>query len=255
MAQTAAVILAAGKSTRMNSDLPKVLHPVCGRSMLGHVIDACRAVGVDRLVVVVGHRKDLVIDAFSNESGITWVEQTEQLGTGHAVLACEAALGDFEGQTLVIAGDMPLLRSETLRELLEANASTSDSVTLATSIFDDPTSYGRIVRDESGNLVGIVEHADCTDEQRAIREVNISYYCFDNRKLFSSMHDVTPNNTKGEYYITDAVRILIGKGERAAALPIVDPEDAFGVNSQADLAMVNETMHRRNQNQLGATPS
>lgn len=247
MSEAAAIILAAGKSTRMKSDLPKVLHEVCGRPMLAGVLDACEQAGVTRTVVVVGHGRDAVIAAFADREGITWVEQPEQKGTGHAALVCEPALSGYQGPTLVIAGDMPLIRSCTVEKLLEQHSATGDGVTLATSIFDDPAGYGRIARDDRGRLSEIVEEVDCTLEQRRIKEVNISYYCFDTRCMFEALHQVTPDNAKGEYYITDAVRILLRNGHGAGAVPAVDPCDAMGINSRADLARVNAVMQDRIQ--------
>jgi len=241
----AAIILAAGRSTRMKSDLPKVLHEVGGVPMLRHVVEACKAAGVERLMVVVGHGKEAVMGAFAGDAQITWVEQKEQKGTGHAVLACEPELGRFQGRTLVIAGDMPLIRPETLTALLKENESTGDGVTLATSMFDDPSGYGRITRDAAGRLTGIVEQADSTPEQRKIKEVNVSYYCFDNQRMFEALHQVSCDNAKGEYYITDAVRILLSAGQGAGATASVDQVDATGVNSPEDLAMVNAFMAKR----------
>ncbi len=247
MRDAAAIILAAGKSTRMKSDLPKVLHEVCGRPMLASVIDACTEAEVTKLVVVVGHGKQLVMDAFSHNDRISWVEQSEQKGTGHAALMCKSALADFAGPTLVIAGDMPLIRGETVSTLLDQHGENGRSVTLATSIFDDPSGYGRIVRDDAGKLLRIVEEVDCSESERSIREVNISYYCFDTPKMFNALEKLTPNNKKGEYYITDAVRILIDAGYGADAIPAVPPADAMGINSRADLARVNALMQSRIQ--------
>ena len=249
MAETAAIILAAGKSTRMNSALPKVLHEVCGQPMLSYVIGACRGAGVDRIVVVVGYGKEQVLAAYDEGDALTWVTQSDQRGTGHAALMCEDALAGFSGAVLVIAGDMPLIRSETVEKLLSEHARTGDGVTLATSIFDDPTGYGRIVRDDAGRLSDIVEHADCTDAQREIKEVNISYYCFNAGRMFETLHRITPDNAKGEYYITDAVRILLEDGHGARAIAAVDPSDAMGINSRADLARVNSIMQRRIQDE------
>ena len=146
----------------MKSDLPKVLHEVCGRPMLACVLDACEQAGVDQKVVVVGHGKGVVIKALADREGITWVEQPEQKGTGHAALVCEPVLAHHRGPTLVIAGDMPLIRPSTIETLLQQHAKTGDGVTLATSIFPDPAGYGRIMRDEGGQLSGIVEQVDCT---------------------------------------------------------------------------------------------
>lgn len=248
MAKRTAIILAAGKSTRMQSNLPKVLHHVGGVPMLAHVIDACKAVGVEKLIIVVGHGKERVIETFPNDDAITWVEQKEQKGTGHAVIVCEDAMQGVDGAVLVIAGDMPLIRPDALGKILDEIESSGRGVTLATSIFENATGYGRIVRDDEGQLAGIVEHADCTPTQRHIKEVNISYYSFHASRMFETLHKITPDNAKGEYYITDAVRIMLEEGHGAAALPIVDPADAYGVNSRADLAFVNGIMQERIQN-------
>lgn len=246
----AAVILAAGKSTRMVTDLPKVLHEVCGRPMLAYVVDACHEAGIDRVVVVVGYRKNDVIAAFSDEKGLQFVEQSEQKGTGHAVQICRDALADFEGNVVVIAGDMPLLRTETLSLLTETHDREHSAVTLATAILDDPGGYGRIVRDAYGNLQGIVEHADCTPDQLRITEINPSYYCFDKRLLFEALDNVQPNNVKGEYYLTDALHILIHRGYRAVAVTAVAAQDAMGVNSRQHLAEVGKIMQARIQDRF-----
>ncbi len=246
----AAVILAAGKSTRMVTDLPKVLHEVCGRPMLAYVVDACRGAGIDRIVVVVGYRKDDVIAAFAGEPGLQFVEQTEQKGTGHAVQICREALADFEGNVIVIAGDMPLVRTETLTLLRETHDREHSAVTLATAILEDPTGYGRIVRDAYGNLQGIIEHADCTPEQLRIKEVNPSYYCFDKKLLFEALDSIQPNNVKGEYYLTSVLHILIHRGYRAVAVTAVAAEDAMGVNSRQQLAEVGKIMQARIQDRF-----
>ena len=174
----------------MKSDLPKVLHEICGRSMLGYVINACRLAGVDKLVVVVGHGKDQVRERFESERDVTWVKQGEQRGTGHAVNCCRASFKKFSGSVLVVAGDMPLVRRVTLASLIQARQQSGDAVTLATTVLDDPTGYGRIVRDGEGRLEAIVEHRDCTEEQREIREVNPSYYCFEAKRLFEALKKV-----------------------------------------------------------------
>jgi bifunctional UDP-N-acetylglucosamine pyrophosphorylase/glucosamine-1-phosphate N-acetyltransferase len=251
--ESAAIILAAGKSTRMKSALPKVLHEVCGRPMLAYVLDACRDAGVDHLHVVVGHEKERVMQAFADDrrtSGdpkVTWTVQEEQNGTGHAVMCCREQMTEFAGSVLVIAGDMPLVRRETLASLLESRAETGDAVTLATTILEDPTGYGRIIRDDEGRLEAIVEERDCTAKQREIREVNPSYYCFDRARLFDALDRITPNNAKGEYYLTDAVHILRDANAGVSAIASVAAEDAVGVNSRLDLAMVSRVMEDRIQ--------
>lgn len=247
---TAAVVMAAGKSTRMVTEMPKVLHEICGRPMLAYVIDACRAAGISRIICVVGYRKEEVISAFGHEPDITFVEQKEQKGTGHAVMVCRDALADFEGDVVIIAGDMPLVRHETLSLLTSSHKSQNSAVTLATGLLENPTSYGRIVRDSYGNLEGIVEEGDCTPEQKKIKEVNPSYYCFNKKLLFDALEQVRPNNVKGELYLTDALHILIRAGHRAVAITAVAAEDAMGINSRLDLAEVGRVMQNRIQRNL-----
>lgn len=249
---TAAVVLAAGKSTRMVTDLPKVLHEVCGRPMLAYVVDALRAAGINRIICVVGYRKEEVISTFQGDPDITFVEQTEQKGTGHAVMVCREALSDFDGDLVIIAGDMPLLRHETLELLVQTHKGQNSAVTLATAVLEDPAGYGRIARDSYGNLEGIVEEADCTPEQKKITEVNPSYYCFNKKLLFEALQKVTPDNVKGELYLTDALQILVKDGHRAVAITAVAAEDAMGINSRLDLAEVGRVMQNRIQRNLMA---
>jgi len=247
LSETAAIILAAGKSTRMNSERPKVLHEICGRPMLGFVLSACRLAGVDKIVVVVGHGKREVMAAFSDDSDLVWVEQTEQRGTGHAVLCAHESLKEFDGSVLVIAGDMPLIRRPALSDLLQVRAASDDAVTLATTMIADPKGYGRIVRDEDGQLEAIVEQRDCTEAEQAIREVNPSYYCFDGKKLFETLGCVPVNANSGELYITDVVRVMRENGLPVSATVSINAEDATGVNSRLDLAKVGRLMQDRIQ--------
>jgi len=246
----AGIILAAGQSTRMITDLPKVLHEVCGRPMLDYVIDACRSAGIEDLYVVVGYGRDEVIKRYNDVPNITWVDQAEQKGTGHAVMCCREFLGDFEGDCVVVCGDGPLLRPHTLKELIERHNQAHSYATLATAVLRDPTGYGRILRDAYGNLVGIVEHADCTAEQRKITEINPSYYCFDCQTLFWAIEQVRPDNVKKEYYLTDALKIIIQSGKSAIAITAVDPEEILSINSRRDLAEVSKVMQARIQEDL-----
>jgi bifunctional UDP-N-acetylglucosamine pyrophosphorylase/glucosamine-1-phosphate N-acetyltransferase len=247
---TVGIILAAGKGTRMNTDLPKVLHEVCGRPMLAFVVDACREVGIDKLLIIVGYKKECVIDNFKDVPNITWVEQTEQKGTGHAVMCCQQYLKDFDGNCVILCGDGPLIRSETLKELLEKHEQEHSAATLATAILDDPSGYGRIARDNYGNLQGIVEHSDCTAEQLRIREVNPSYYCFDWKTLDWALGQITPQNVKKEYYLTDALSVIIKSGKKAIAITAVPPEDVLSINSRRQLADVSKVMQDRIQEKL-----
>jgi len=231
----------------MKSPLAKVMHEVCGRPMLAAVVDACRDAAVARIVIVVGYDKQSVIDGFAGQPDLTFVEQVEQKGTGHAVQMAEPALANWGGDVVVIAGDMPLVRGETLRELLVARQHENAAAAIATTVLSDPSGYGRILRDERGEFRGIIEDRDCTDAQRRICEVNPSYYCFQRPLLFDALREIRPNNAKNEYYITDALAILLKKGQRIIAKTQVPAEDATGINSRADLAEVSRLMQRRIQ--------
>ncbi len=250
MAERVAIILAAGISTRMNTQIAKVLHEVCGRPMLAYVLDACREVGIKKIYVVVGFSAEEVKARFSGDNDIIWVEQEKQLGTAHAVLCCKEHLKDFQGETLVLCGDGPLIRAQTLKTLIEKHESGQSAATLATAVLDDPTGYGRIIRDAYGNIQGIVEDSDCTPEQLATTEVNPSYYLFNNKILFEALEEVKPDNVKEEYYLTDAVSGIIATGHKVVAVTAVRPEEAMGVNSREQLSAASKIMQRRIQRRL-----
>jgi bifunctional UDP-N-acetylglucosamine pyrophosphorylase/glucosamine-1-phosphate N-acetyltransferase len=226
----AAIILAAGQGKRMHSDLPKVVHEVAGRAMVWWVVQACREAGAKPIVLVVGHGAAIVRDLFKNERDIVFVTQEPQLGTGHAV---EQARTVFEGgaapidrtDVLVLAGDGPLIRAETLRTMVDLHRSGSAAATLATSVIPDPTGYGRIVRDEAGRFQGIVEHKDASPRERAIGEINPSYYCFQAARLFELLKLVDNRNASGEYYITDVLGHMLAQGQRVEVIDAVPPED------------------------------
>ncbi len=246
----AAILLAAGRSTRMKTELPKVMHEVCGLPMLSHVLGACRAAGISDFHVVVGFGKQAIIDAFSTEPGIHFVEQREQKGTAHAVSMAADAFKSFSGDVVVLAADMPLLRAETISTLVNSHRAAAAAASMATTFLDNPAGYGRIVRNAAGDFERIVEHRDCTPEQLAINEVNPSYYCFDAASLFRALPRVKPNNAKGEYYITDVLEILRADGRLVRAATTVPAADATGINSRVDLADVNRLMQQRIQNAL-----
>ena len=249
MSKTAAIILAAGRSTRMITDLPKVMHEVCGRPMLAWVIDACRAVGVDRILVVVGYNKDVVINAFPDQPDLAFVHQVEQKGTGNAVAVCRDQLDGCE-TVLVLCGDGPLVRPNTLQMLLDKHNQEHSAGTLATAILKDPAGYGRIVRDSYGNLQGIIEESDCTELQKLIHEINPSYYCFQRTSILHALEKLQPNNVKGEYYLTDAIKILIESGRRVVAVTAVEPDEVLSINSRQQLALVSQVMEQRIQDRL-----
>ena len=245
--QRVAIILAAGISKRMNTRIPKVLHEVCGRPMLAYVVDAVRSVGVDKMFIVIGYGADSVEQRFVGEDDIVWVTQPEQKGTAHAVMCCKEHLEDFKGQTLVLCGDGPLIRAETLKVLIEKHQNEHAAATLATAVIEDPVGYGRIIRDSYGNIEGIVEHSSCSPEQLKIQEVNPSYYLFDNKVLFEFVEQVKPDNVKGEFYVTDALAMIIESGHKVVAVTAVRPEEAVSVNSREQLSEAGKIMQRRIQ--------
>jgi len=214
------------------------------------VLDACREVGINKIYVVVGFSSEQVRECFSDYDDIVWVEQDKQMGTGHAVLCCREHLKDFQGETLVLCGDGPLIRTQILKSLIESHEAGQSAATLATAILEDPAGYGRIVRDRYKNIQGIVEDSDCTPEQLTIKEINPSYYLFDNQVLFEALENVKPNNVKEEYYLTDAVSGIIATGHKVTAVTAVRPEEAMGVNSRAQLSEASKIMQHRIQQKL-----
>lgn len=245
MSDKVAIILAAGVSSRMKTNTPKVLHEVCGRPMLSYVLDACRGADIGKIYVVIGFGGEQVKEKFADADDIVWVRQDEQKGTAHAVLCCRKHLNGFDGETLVLCGDGPLIRTETLRTIIEKHESENAAATLATAILDDPSGYGRICRGADDNIEAIVEHNDCTNEQLKIKEVNPSYYMFNNRILFEAAAKIRPDNAKKEYYLTDAISIIIAAGHKVVAIAALRPEEAMSANTEAQLKEINEVMRRR----------
>lgn len=238
-----AIVLAAGKGTRMKSDLPKVLLPVCGRPMIHFVLDALQSAGFADTVVVVGHRADLVTEELSvRNEPITSVEQREQLGTGHAVMQCLEQLRGRTGPVVVVAGDSPLLQPTSLKKLLAEFRSLRPALMLGTLIKEDPTGLGRILRDAAGDFIGIVEHRDASEQQRQIREVNMSTYLFGAADLIDALGRLGNQNSQGEYYLTDAAALLHASGRPVVALPVLEPCEALSINDPAELALVDQTM-------------
>jgi bifunctional UDP-N-acetylglucosamine pyrophosphorylase/glucosamine-1-phosphate N-acetyltransferase/UDP-N-acetylglucosamine pyrophosphorylase len=237
-----AIVLAAGKGTRMKSDLPKVLVPVAGRPMLRYVVDALRAAGVSRLVVVVGYRADLVRRELAGEPDIEFADQTEQLGTGHAVMMCRPQLAAHRGPVVIVAGDSPLLQASSVGALLDEFADRRPACLIGTVRRDDPTGYGRIVRDAAGNFTSIVEEKDASPDERAIREVNVSTYVFDAQELLAALDSLRADNSQREYYITDCPAIMMSAGKQVAALNVLKPIEALSINSPEELDQVEQVM-------------
>ena len=254
LTSTAAVVLAAGKGSRMGSDLPKVLHEVGGRAMIHHVLDAARAAGVDRFVVVVGHRADRVRAELAGEPGVAFVEQTEQLGTGHAAAMAAPLFADApeDADLLVLCGDMPLTRPETLAALLAEHRRSGAAATLGTAVLPDPDGYGRIVRDAAGRFERIVEQKDADAETLALREVNPSLYAFRARSLFAELQMLSSDNAQGEYYLTDVPGQLKARGRRVALMADLAPEEVIGINTKQHLAEVDAIFRSRATPPTGA---
>lgn len=237
-----AIVLAAGKGTRMKSELPKVLVPVAGRPMVRYVIDALRAAGVERIVVVVGYRADLVRAELASLSGIEFADQTEQLGTGHAVMMCRQQLASHDGPVVVVAGDSPMLQADSVATLLAEATSRQSACLLGTVRRDNPTGYGRIIRNAAGDFTGIIEEKDATPEQRAIQEINVSTYVFNAKDLLAALDQLRADNSQREYYITDCPAILLAAGKQVAALNALKPREALSINSPEELSQVEAVM-------------
>jgi bifunctional UDP-N-acetylglucosamine pyrophosphorylase/glucosamine-1-phosphate N-acetyltransferase len=242
-----AIILAAGKSTRMKSKCPKVLHEVCGKPMLDFVLQACYGAGCQRVMVVVGHGKEEVKAAFAHDRRIDWVEQTEQLGTGHAAQQCVPLLKkhNHTGDVFILAGDGPLIRGEVLQTLHRAHRDDRAAASMATAILDDPFGYGRVIRDAQGEFIEIVEEIDATPEQKQIREVFPSYYCVRADELMLALSKLKNDNKKGEFYLTDIYGILRAAGKRVLAVQAVGADDVLSVNTRDQQANVDAVMQDR----------
>lgn len=238
-----AVVLAAGQGTRMKSKLYKVLHPVCGKPMVQHVIDQITKLNITQIVTVIGHGAEKVKAELGGQS--QYVLQEEQLGTGHAVLQAKDILSKNRGTTLVVCGDTPLIKAETMEALFKHHEEKGAKVTVLTAQAPDPAGYGRIVRNEQGLVEKIVEHKDATEEERMISEINTGTYCFDNQSLFEALNEVKNDNAQGEYYLPDVIEILKNKGEIVSAYKTVDFEETLGVNDRMALAEAERIMRQR----------
>jgi len=224
----------------MKSDLPKVLHEIHGRPMIQILLDRLIPMGFEKIVVVVGHKAELVKAAL-DEYPVSLVLQTEQLGTGHAVQMTRPVLGTFDGTTLIAAGDVPFLSTSSIENLFAVHRRNKAAATCLTAIFDDPTGYGRIIRDDSSDrMKAIVEHKDASPEQLAIKEINSGTFCFDNRLMFDAIEQIGRDNAQGEYYLTDAVAILHGRGCPVAVVTVENPDEVRGVNSVDQLQYLAE---------------
>ncbi|HEX6974819.1 MAG TPA: bifunctional UDP-N-acetylglucosamine diphosphorylase/glucosamine-1-phosphate N-acetyltransferase GlmU [Vicinamibacterales bacterium] len=237
MSDTHIVVLAAGKGTRMKSGLPKVLHRAAGLPLIDHVLRAAAALDPSSIVVIVGHQAEVLKAALGERLGLSFALQEPQLGTGHALLQAEPALRGARGTVVLLSGDVPLLRAETLTRLVAAHQRSGAAATVLTAVVDEPHGYGRIVR-EHGTIAAIVEHKDASDAQRAIREINSGIYAFDLAPLFGALGEIGSSNAQGEYYLPDLVTIYRARGLNVETVVLEDPREILGVNSRKELAEV-----------------
>jgi UDP-N-acetylglucosamine diphosphorylase/glucosamine-1-phosphate N-acetyltransferase len=230
-----ALILAAGKGTRMKSDLAKVLHILNGKPLLHYSLEAAKEAGAEKIVAVIGHQADRIRDEFVN-SGCLFVEQKPQLGTGHAVLRSKDLLADYEGLTVILCGDVPLLKATTIKSLIDNHLTAKAVVSVLTTIPPPPHAYGRIVKDDKGNILKIVEHKDATESEKKIGEINTGIYCVDTQFLFSALGKVTNDNQQKEYYLTDIVEIACREGVTVKSFIASDYVEVMGINTVEELS-------------------
>ncbi len=241
-----AIVLAAGQGVRMKSDKAKVLHELCGRPMLAYVLDAMRKAGAGDLVVVVGYGADAVKAAFAGyPPPVRWVIQTERKGTGHAVMVTEPALSGVDGDVVVVCGDSPLLRGETVAQVIAAHRASGASCTVVTAEVPKPFGYGRIVRAPDGSVERIVEEKDASADEKKIREINSGNYVFDARSLYESLKHVTADNAQKEYLLTDVVGVLRRAGKKVMSHRAADPTEVLGINSAEQLVEAGRIYRRR----------
>ncbi|MBO9131300.1 bifunctional UDP-N-acetylglucosamine diphosphorylase/glucosamine-1-phosphate N-acetyltransferase GlmU [Bacillus sp. 165] len=243
MSNRYAVILAAGQGTRMKSKLYKVLHPVCGKPMVQHVVDQVSELGLQKLITVVGHGAEQVKQQLKNKS--EFALQEEQLGTAHAVMQSVPFLAQEQGTTLVVCGDTPLITTQTMEELLKHHEQTGAKTTVLTAYTEEPAGYGRIVRNSEGRVERIVEHKDANQEELTIKEINTGTYCFDNQALFEALSKVSNENAQGEYYLPDVIEILKNQGAVVSAYQTSNFDETLGVNDRVALSQAEAIMRKR----------
>ena len=238
-----AVVLAAGKGTRMKSALPKVLHTLSGKPLVSFVIDSCRKADVDRVMLVIGHQAELVRETLGDS--VEYALQTEQLGTGHALMAAAEELGGFKGDVLVLAGDAPFLSAEVVKNLINKHQQTQAEATMMTAVIDPPPPYGRIVRDSNGNVLRIVEEKDASPEEKKLTEVNTSHYIFRSETVFPLLSKLQTNNEQGEYYLTDIILMLAQRNMPIETVLEKDHKILLGINTEAELKEAEKLLKSR----------
>lgn len=246
MANIATVILAAGKGTRMKSDLPKVLHPLNDRPMIHYVVDVAEAINSAKTVLIIGHKRELVKE-MTADRGVEYAVQDPQLGTGHAVMQTQPNFESYEGNVLVLSGDVPLLKAESIQKLIDYHVENDRLATLLTAEMDDPTGYGRVVRDAEGNVARIVEEKDADEETRQIKEINVGIYIFKAAELYKTLPMVKNDNRQSEYYLPDVLKIYVEQGEKLAAVMTSDVEETHGINTIDQLKNAEDILNARLQ--------
>ncbi|MBN3033816.1 MAG: NTP transferase domain-containing protein [Candidatus Saganbacteria bacterium] len=241
MNDLAAIILAAGKGTRMKSDLPKVFHEILGEPMLSYVLKTVAKLGPAKTIVVVGHRRRLIMDYYKDWP-VEFAVQSPQLGTGHAVMQAEPKLREFSGQVLVLAGDVPLISEQTMRQLVDFNAKNKAAATDLTAVLPDAGNYGRIIRGSGDQIIRIVEKKDASPEELKIKEINTGTFCFEKSALFSALKEVKAENAQKEYYLTDTIHILRKMGRPVFAFPAANPAETLGINTKEELVEIEKAL-------------
>lgn len=241
--EVVALVLAAGKGTRMKSDKSKLVHKIYGKELVRRVVETAQKAGVDDIITVVGYKREQVQLVLGDS--VKYAYQDEMLGTGHAVMQAEKYLKDKHGKIVVLNGDVPILRPETLKELIDKSIKNKEYATILTAIYNNPTGYGRIIRDIGGNIKEIVEEKDLAEDQKTIQEINAGIYCFDIQELLKALKEIKPNNAQNEYYLTDVVKIMNEKGLKTGAVIVEDNTEILGVNDKLQLELLTKVLKLR----------
>ncbi|WP_300331760.1 bifunctional UDP-N-acetylglucosamine diphosphorylase/glucosamine-1-phosphate N-acetyltransferase GlmU [Fusobacterium sp.] len=244
--QLKALILAAGKGTRMKSELPKVIHTVNGIPMVQKIIKELEKINIEENILILGHKKEEILKKIGE---VSYVVQEEQLGTGHAIMQAKEKLKDYEGDVMILCGDTPLLKSSTLENMYNYHKNNNCTTTVLTAVYENPFGYGRIVK-ENGNVIGIVEEKEASDEIKKIKEVNAGVYCCNAKELFKALDKIDNNNEKGEYYLTDIIGIQVKEGKKVSSFVLENSEEILGVNSKVELAQASRVLRERKNKEL-----